>query len=98
MDTIKTKLKFLWKVKMFEDATLVIGVVLGLILNKFASAEVVRIYGALFGAMFILTGLFTMSRKCPKCSKYFHGSNAIWGNTLRRSCAHCGLHVNGKNA
>ncbi|MFC1588924.1 hypothetical protein ACFL3P_01485 [Pseudomonadota bacterium] len=84
--------------KLIENIIWVVGISLAVILNQLASEEALKIYGMVLFASLVASTIFVMSRKCPRCKEYFHGSNPVWGNTLRRSCAHCGLHINGKNA
>ena len=95
---MEEKLKQLRRYKLIENIILLGGLLLGLVIRQNASPETLKIFGIVFIISLLVSTLFVMSRKCPKCGNYYHGSNAFWGNTLRSSCAHCGLHISGNNA
>ena len=84
--------------KLIENIIWFGGLLLAAVLSQAVSQEALKIYGVILSVGLISSTIFVMSRKCPRCLNYFHGSNPIWGNTLRRSCVHCGLNINGKNA
>jgi len=98
MSELTTKLKLLRKYKMIENIIWVVGFVLIFCASQLLPNSIVGLLSFIFFIAIGASTAFVMSQKCPKCSNYFHGSNPIWGNTLRRSCAHCGLHVNGNNS
>jgi len=95
---MESKLTQLRRCKLIENIIWAGGFLLAIVLSQIASETTLKIYGAILFICVISSTLFVMSRKCPKCSKYFHGNTPLSGNTLRRSCAHCGLHISGKNA
>ena len=84
--------------KRSENALWVIGILVGLVLSFIGSANLLKIYSFFVVVILIGSTLFVMSRKCPNCGEYFHGSSPFWGNTLRQSCAHCGIKINGNCA
>jgi len=98
VNEMELKLLTLRRYKLTENIVWIGGISMALILGQIASEETLKVYGVVLFISLVVSTLFSMSRKCPRCTNYFHGSNPIWGNTLRRSCVHCGLHISGKNA
>lgn len=96
--TIQAELKRLKHYKKFENLAWIGGFGFGIVIGLVASEETLKFYA--LSLFFILLGstLFVMSRKCPNCGKYFHGNSPIWGNTLRRTCVHCGVELSNKSA
>lgn len=84
--------------KYIENIIWFAGIPLTFILGYLIPEPIFKIYGIVFGISLITSTLLSLSRKYPRCNKHFHGSNQVWGNTLRRTCAHCGLYVSGNNA
>jgi ribosomal protein S27AE len=96
--TINADINKLRRYKNTENLVWIGGFGIGIVLGFVAAEEILKIYA--FILFFILVGstLFVMSRTCPNCGEYFHGNSPIWGNTLRRTCVHCGIGLSRKNA
>ena len=94
---MEAELQQLARYKLIEIIIWLVGLSSVFIVGYYVSdtlfkAYLLFIFIALWSSM-----LFVMSRKCPRCGNYFHGVSRFQGNTLRRTCLHCELHISGNN-
>ena len=98
MKEMEFEIKRLRTYKTAENVIWIGGFLIGIILLMAGFDAILPLYSVIFFVFLFASTFFVMSRKCPRCSNYFHGRGPIWGNTLRCSCLHCGLHISKENA
>jgi hypothetical protein len=95
---MKQELQKLRKYKYIENIIWFVAFPLIFIVSYLVPELIFEIYVLIVAVSIIFSTTRSLSCRCPKCHKYFHGPSMLMGNTLRRTCAHCGLHVSGNNA